>query len=294
MYHPRPRGFTLVELLVVIAIIGILIALLLPAVQAAREAARRVQCGNNLHQIGIALQAYHDSYRVLPSGFILPNKTLWSGMILPQLDQQVTFDTLDFNSHRWDIDGSPNELACATLMSVFRCPSSKAREHMDVQGVTERVPCTYLACATGIAPRESGFNPRAGTRDQDGIFYYNSATRMAHIRDGTSQTVAVGEAEFDVNVRGPDHSGQVHIVDHWYIGSPLVNPADVSECIGSTAVPVNTFFDANAFIDERELCYSSRHPAGAQVVYADAHVSMVSEDIDQKVWAAQGTREMGE
>lgn len=289
MFRRHRSGFTLVELLVVIAIIGILVALLLPAVQAAREAGRRTQCANNLHQIGIALQGYHDSNRVLPSGFILPNQTLWSGSLLPQLDQQAIYDSIDFGAP-WHIDGSPNEMACETLLPMFRCPSSTAMEHMHVQGITRRVPCTYLACATGLAPRESGFDPRAGNSRQDGIFYLNSPTRLGDIIDGTSSTVAIGEAEFDIRVRGPDHSGRTHIVDHWYIGSPQIYDADVSETIGSTAVPINAFFDESAFIDEKELCFSSRHPGGAQVVYADGHASIIAQTIDPQVWSALGTK----
>ncbi|MBP88758.1 MAG: prepilin-type cleavage/methylation domain-containing protein [Planctomycetaceae bacterium] len=289
----KPSGFTLIELLVVIAIIGILIAILLPAVQAARGTARRLQCSNHLHQLGIGLQNYHDTFGTFPPAFVLPNKTLWTGLLLPQLEQQPLFDTLNFSAP-WHVPGSPNERACATLLSLYRCPSSTASEHMTVQGITDRVPCTYLACATGIAPRESGFDPRAGNPNQDGTMYFNSDTRIRDITDGTSSTVLLGEAEHDIKVRGPDHSGQTHIVDHWYIGSPQIWASDVSETLGSTAVPVNAFFDNNAFIDERELCFSSRHPGGAQVVFADSHATFIHETIDQQVWSALGTRDGGE
>src|SRR5687768_9218826 len=92
------RGMTLVELLVVIAIIGILLAMLLRAVQAAREDGRRMQCGNNLHQMAIAAQNYHDTFLVFPSGFILPSQVLWSGLLLPQLEQNTIYDSLDVNA----------------------------------------------------------------------------------------------------------------------------------------------------------------------------------------------------
>lgn len=285
------KGFTLVELLVVIAIIGLLVALLLPAVQAAREAARRMQCGNHLHQMAIAVQNYHDTFRAFPSGFILPNKVVWSGMLLPQLEQNTIYDTLSFNGS-WS-SGS-NAAACSTLLSVFRCPSASVAEHTSVQGIADRVPCTYLACATGLAPRESGPPPVAGGAHMDGVFFLNSRVRLADVLDGTSSTVAIGESLFDTDVRGIDHGGTVHIVDHWYIGSPMIHAADVSESIGSTAVPVNRFFEPSAFIDEKELCFSSRHPGGAQVSFADGHVAMIHETIDAAVWSALGTRAHGE
>jgi prepilin-type N-terminal cleavage/methylation domain-containing protein/prepilin-type processing-associated H-X9-DG protein len=294
----RKRAFTLVELLVVIAIIGILVALLLPAVQAAREAARRMQCGNNLHQLAIAAHNYHDLHRRFPPGFLLENRTsfsgpFWSSMLLPQLEQTSLFDTIEFGEP-WDIDGSPNELACATYLPAFRCPSSTSAKHMTLQGITNRVPSNYLGCATGLATHESGPGLQAGDSNLDGIFYISSATRLADVLDGTSSTVAIGEAEFDISVRGFDHNGGTHIVDHWYIGSPGINKSEVSETLGSTAAPVNAIFDANQSIDEKELCFSSRHPGGAQVSFADGHVSMVAETIDALVWSGLGTRARGE
>ncbi len=287
----RKRAFTLVEMLVVIAIIGILIALLLPAVQAAREAARRIQCGNNLHQMALAAQSYHDTFRSFPSGFILPNQVMWSGLLLPQLEQNTIYDSLDFSAP-WS--SGPNAAACSTLLTVFRCPSAPVVEHTSVQGIVDRVPCTYLACATGLLVNESGPPPTAGGKNLDGIFFLNSRVKLRDIKDGTSSTVSIGESLFDTSVSGIDNGGTVHIVDHWYIGSPLINPSDVSESLGSTAVPINRIFVQNAFIDEKELCFSSRHPGGAQVSFADGHVSMIAATIDAAVWSALGTRAEGE
>jgi prepilin-type N-terminal cleavage/methylation domain-containing protein/prepilin-type processing-associated H-X9-DG protein len=291
MLSTKARGFTLVELLVVIAIIGILVALVLPAVQAAREAARRIQCMNNLRQLGIALQHYHDLHRTFASGFIWPNRTFWSGQLLTQLEQVPLHDSLDFNGP-WTTP--PNDAACATYLSVFRCPSSIAPNHLTAQGINERVPCNYLACTSGKIARESGPEPLAGLSYSDGIFFVNSRVRIADILDGTSNTVAIGEAVFIYERSGEDHTGTSQFIDHWYIGTPEGRANEVSESMGSTAVSINAFKDASLFVDERELCYSSRHVGGAQVVFADGHVAFISETIDRATWGALGSRRAGD
>ncbi len=293
MGKSNARGFTLVELLVVIAIIGVLVALLLPAVQAAREAARRSQCLNNLHQMGVALYGYHDSHRSFPSAYIWPNRALWSGLILNQMEQVPLYDTLEFGEP-WDVNDSPNELACATYLPAYRCPSSTNLRHMDLQGITRRVPCNYLACASGTGTRESGPPPVVGLPDSDGMFYVNSDTRVADIRDGTSSTVAIGETLVRIDVQGPDLHGVVQIVDHWYIGTPSGDANEVSEGMGSTGVAINSVDMPDVFVDEKELCFSSRHPGGAQVLFADGHAAFISETIDRDVWSALGTRAGGE
>jgi prepilin-type N-terminal cleavage/methylation domain-containing protein/prepilin-type processing-associated H-X9-DG protein len=293
MSGSRARAFTLVELLVVIAIIGILVALLLPAVQAAREAARRTECGNNLHQMGIALHNYHDTYRSLPSAMIWPNRTIWSGLILRQMEQGPLYDTLDF-SRPWVEDGSLNERACGTYLAVYRCPSSTAPRHMDAQGIPRRVPCNYLACASGTATREYGPPPLVGRADSDGAFFLNSSVRMADILDGTSSTVAIGEAIFSFDIRGPDLTGINQVVDHWYIGTAEGLENELSEAMGSTAAAINSVLIPDVYIDEKELCFSSRHPGGAQVVFADGHASFIPETVNQAIWRALGTRAGGE
>jgi prepilin-type N-terminal cleavage/methylation domain-containing protein/prepilin-type processing-associated H-X9-DG protein len=291
MMSTKARGFTLVELLVVIAIIGILVAILLPAVQAAREAARRLQCQNNLRQLGIALHHYHDVHRNFASGFIWPNRTFWSGQLLTQLEQVPLYDSLDF-SLPWTTP--PNEVACAKYLPVFRCPSSFAPRHLNAQGVDDRVPCNYLACTSGKIARESGPEPLVGRSYSDGIFFVNSRIRMADILDGTSNTVAIGEAIFIFERSGADHTGTSQFIDHWYIGTPEGRGNEVSESMGSTAVPVNAFKDPSLFVDERELSYSSRHFGGAQVIFADGHVAFISETIDRATWGALGTRAGGD
>jgi prepilin-type N-terminal cleavage/methylation domain-containing protein/prepilin-type processing-associated H-X9-DG protein len=288
----RP-GFTLVELLVVIAVIGILAAMLLPAVQMAREAARRTECINNLKQMGIALQNYHDALQTFPSGFILPDQTLWTALILPQMEQGPLHSTLEFGLP-YNTPGSPNAKACATLLEMYRCPSSAVEKHVSIQGIQNRVPCTYIACTSGLLKHESGPPPTVAMIPTDGIFYANSGTRFADLIDGSSSTVAIGEALCRPDINGPDHSTAIQIVDHWYIGTAGIGATtgtnEVSEILGTTAVPINRIFEPAAFVDEKELCFSSRHPGGAQVVFADGHATFLAETIDAKVWSAMGTR----
>jgi prepilin-type N-terminal cleavage/methylation domain-containing protein len=295
MRKPFKPGFTLVELLVVIAIIAILVGLLLPAVQAAREAGRRLQCSGNFHQMGIALHNYHDVHRSFPSGIVEPSFVMWSGCLLPFLEQNNLHQTLNF-SQRWEIANTPNAQACTTLLSVYRCPSTDAPEHVAVQGIRDRVPSSYLAVASGTATRESGSAPdHLGLRNQDGLMFLNSATKIAFVLDGTSNSLAIGECLFRPDVQGPDLSGVVQIVDHWYIGSDGFgrsnrNPGlvEVSEALGSSGVALNGL-KLDVFIDEKEIAFTSLHKGGCLFVFADAHVQFLSDSIDRKVYSALGT-----
>ena len=284
----KKAGFTLVELLVVISIIGILIGMLLPAVQSAREAARRLHCQNNLRQHGIALSSYHDQYRRFPAGFVWPNKTMWSGQLLPYLEQVPLHDTLNFGLPWTE---PPNSTACATYLQVFRCPSSSAPNHLNAQGIDDRVPSNYLGCSSGTVARESGPPPRVGAFNSDGIFYVNSGVTIAEVRDGTSNTVAIGEAVFRFEHSGVDHSGVSQFIDHWYIGTPEGAGNEISEGMGSTAAPVNAHRDRTLFVDERELGFGSWHPGGVQVVFVDGHVEFIPDSIDRDTWRALGTRD---
>lgn len=287
------RAFTLVELLVSISIIGILVALILPAVQAAREAARRIQCANHLKQMGLALQVYHGSLRCLPAGFVESTKTFWTGLILPQIEQAPLYETLEFGAP-WDVLGTPNASAQMTYLSLFQCPSSAAPQRSSSQGVPGRVPCTYLACGSGIATREWGPGYVMCQPELDGLFYWDSATRFADVVDGLSHTIALGEALFRPDINAPDLTGITQIVDHWYIGSAGLAFNELSETIGSTGVAINALYDPAVAVDEKELCFSSRHPGGVQVVFADGHVTMVSATISRSVWSALGTRNQAE
>jgi len=198
-------GFTLVELLVVIAIIGILVALLLPAIQAAREAARRSQCTNNLKQIGIALQNYHDTYKTLPpdgifgrydtgptGGSSLPQRayhTTWCLLILPFMEQQPLYDTVDFSQPIW------GQAVRGTVVSTFLCPSDDGFGEDPSQ--THGCAITNYVASEGyhwwMGPAVPNYSFAVGA-DFQGIFAGGQTTKMAKITDGTSNVIAVAEA----------------------------------------------------------------------------------------------------
>jgi prepilin-type N-terminal cleavage/methylation domain-containing protein/prepilin-type processing-associated H-X9-DG protein len=297
-----PRGFTLVELLVVIAIIGVLVALLLPAVQAARESARRTQCSNNLKQIGIALHNYHDTFQVFPFGWS-DRGAGWTTMILPQIEQKNLWDTLGFHeANNWDSDNTPNEKACGTFIQTFRCPSmANLPKHIDNQGIPGRVPTSYRGVASSTADSDdlsTSVRKRAmENKELEGLFYCCSRVRMAEISDGASNTFMVGESKSET------FSQDGNQMDFWYIGSPQVDPCNCqtgmgateqSEFCGSTGVPFNArvFPALSGFV--KELSFSSLHPNGAQFVFADGSVRFVPYNINSPTYQGLGSRGDGE
>ena len=234
----RSPGFTLVELLVVIAIIGILVALLLPAIQAAREAARRSQCQNNLKQIGLAINNYETSRKSLPPGCFMGEGSAWSAFILPYLEEGAAFDWLKIGEDKagnfqWGYSGGEYEDATKlpdqyrnirvieTAMQVYRCPSGGLPDHQtdlsnDGYWVMRRAPASYLGVVSGLESRQHPVWRMRYTRypqdgDQnfpgvDGVMVgllhdLEARTRVAlrMITDGTSKTAMVGEALHDAD-----------------------------------------------------------------------------------------------
>src|SRR5258708_2876918 len=199
------RGFTLIELLVVIAIIAVLVGLFLPAVQQAREAARRTQCKNNLKQIGLALHNYHDAFSVLPPGYIAGKPFLdgetdtspgwsWGSMILSQLDQSPVSSAINFSL---PVQAPVNAKPIATSLPVFLCPSDQ------FQGSTFQVGDGLGGTVATVAPASYAGSVGSDLADVglglnndglgDGVFFRNSSIRMANIIDGASQTILVLE-----------------------------------------------------------------------------------------------------
>jgi hypothetical protein len=291
-----------VELLVVIAIIGVLVALLLPAVQAAREAARRMSCGNNLKQIGLGLHNYHDTYKAFPYGFNV-HETLWTAPLLPFVEQKPLYDTLIFaegGMGNWNADGSPNEKACGALIEVFRCPSLAQGQPRDNEGIPGRVPVSYRGVAGNDIYSDddstipAGSPPNARSLEQvpqNGMFWGNSAIKMADVLDGTSNTLMIGESYTDV------YSKDGQQMDFWAFGCPQsggwapgnVSGTEYSEGVGSAGPPINSRLNPLAHGVIMEIAFGSYHPGGAQFAIADGSVRFIPQTINLDVYHAVGS-----
>lgn len=310
MKKTKPRGFTLIELLVVIAIIAILIALLLPAVQQAREAARRTQCKNNMKQLGLAMHNYHDTVGTFPFGFD-ERETLWTAMILPQIEQANLYQTLIWQEAgvgNWNSNGSPNEVACGTLISAFRCASMAVPEGITNNGIPNRVPISYRAVSGGNAISDdlstipAALSPKIALELQtglDGMFFGCSNTKMRDITDGTSNTLMIGESFTD-----PTFVRDGQAMDYWQFGAPSTGgwdcrPGDIggteySEGLGSTYGRINARLDPTIPGVVAELAFGSYHVGGANFTLADGSARFISENVDLTLYRALGSMSGGE
>lgn len=302
--HKRSRGFTLIELLVVIAIIAVLIALLLPAVQQAREAARRSQCKNNLKQLGLAMQNYHDIFKCFPFGFDA-RETLWHAQVLPQIDQTPLFKTLIWDENglgNWNATGSPNLKACETVIAVFRCPSMPQPEHVNNESIPGRVPNSYRGCAGSNVYSDDastippGVPPGAKSLEQvplDGMMFGCSSVKMSDVRDGTTNTIMFGESYTD-HAYVKDGQG----MDFWQMGSPQSggwNPGgtggtEYSEGLGSTGPKLNSRLDPTVNGVLMEMSFGSYHTSGAHFGLVDGSVRFISENVDLRAYRGLGSR----
>ncbi len=301
--RPTCHGFTLVELLVVITIIGILISLLLPAVQAAREAARRAQCLNNLKQVALALHNYHTSHNSLPPGGLSDNNLSFVVMLLPYLEQKALYDRFDFSAGEYRIQppGSSTptngkiEHSLARL-SMLLCPSCR-EEHSNLAAggtnFTECAPPTsdgeipYTTHYVGIMG-PVGTNPVTGNdyghdgatsyggHATEGVLLKNECVRLDDVKDGTSNTFALGEISWN----------DYQKFRTWIRGSTLSGGA-MGSC-KNVREPINSGSSYGAFNDG---AFGSEHPGGTNFAMCDGSVAFVSENIDHAVYLATASRD---
>ena len=277
MRHSLHKAFTLVELLVVIAIIGILIALLLPAVQAAREAARRISCTNNLSQIALAVQNYSMAHFVYPPGTIDEQGPIvnapegyhhnWVSQVLPYMEELNTYRHINFAESVYDESNAQvRQVHIATLL----CPSGWA-------GRSELGVTNYAGCHD---PLETPIDV-----DNNGVFFLNSAVHYEDITDGSSHTIFVGEKLIDQD----DTLG-------WMSGTRAT--------LRNTGISINEglarshgYEEAEPPSDKSNLFvggFGSHHPGGTQFAFGDGHVMFIRDNLDEKVLQQLAHRSDGE
>jgi len=269
----RQSGFTLIELLVSIAIIGVLAALLIPAVQASRDAARRTVCKNQLRQLTLASHMYHDVHQCFPPGsyvmgpsFPMQSGWGWGAMLLPFLEQDAMYRQINFGLPTAVGD---NLQLIATPIAGFRCPSE--------------IGSDTIACMNVGGP---AFKLASGNYcGSEGVLNSMSAVKIAQITDGTSQTLLLGERI--VQPGGPSSlpftsawCGQVAFADEYDLRSvPYLLPDPDHPINSSPSDP---------------LCFGSRHPQGANFTLVDGSCVFLNDSIDAQVFTALGTIDGGE
>jgi prepilin-type N-terminal cleavage/methylation domain-containing protein/prepilin-type processing-associated H-X9-DG protein len=295
----RRSGFTLIELLVVIAIIAALLGLLLPAVQKVRETANRIKCSNNLHQIGLALQNYHDRNNGFPPGYqtaVNPsdNSDLgpgwgWAAFLLNDVEQDTLQKQIRFDKQIYD---PLNATARVTQAAIYRCPSEPGTMTFTVVDASGNPICdvargNYLAMNGVLGVSSDAW-------DNNGAFIRNRTMRIAEIKDGLSNTLFIGERASnmsDSTWTGAVTSGVVPAQRYptWaqQLGNAELAPALVLSHGSQLHLPNNPLvFDADAT--------SSYHVNGVNFLFGDGHVRPINNTIDGVTYEALLTRASGE
>ncbi|MBN2291223.1 MAG: DUF1559 domain-containing protein [Pirellulales bacterium] len=306
----KNKGFTLVELLVVIAIIGILIALLLPAVQAAREAARRMQCAGNLKQVGLALHNYHASYRCFPPGTTWNwSKAYygwsWSVFILPYLEAGALDDAIDFDSAYWLTGGCESG---AYSLPIYNCPSDPQAggwsEWSSGQSLGKTPVEDYRTTnITGVADSLIWERNDPYGENRNGMLFANKSIRISDVTDGTSSTLFVGEV---TGARGRHPTeGDAWFQHTWFaynchglrygINGPTTLPGGRNDSPGGDPIDGAGYPSNNRHAELfAELGFSSWHPGGCHFGMVDGSVHFFTTEMDLAVLQARATRAGGE
>jgi len=292
MIRRYSKGFTLIELLVVIAIIAILVALLLPAVQQAREAARRSQCQNNLKQMGLALHNYHEMKGMFPPGFarIAGSSTRlgwgWGTMLLPMLDQGSLYNSLNTGMNpitaagdMTTIPAAPTaiQLAVMTPLPVFRCPSDVGPRLNSNRGNHATSNYHGIAGTNNTVVNNVQGDPGMTTPGgHAGVFFGSSSTRIRDITDGTTNTIgiteiALGQVRANIGTFQYKYNGAI-----WSGVYADGKSSSVVETLNSSVKGINTPSNASG---DSAWCNSSFHPGGLYGLRMDGSVKFLSDNL---------------
>jgi prepilin-type N-terminal cleavage/methylation domain-containing protein/prepilin-type processing-associated H-X9-DG protein len=331
MRDPQRQGFTLIEMLVVIAVIGVLMGLLVPAVQNVREAASRTTCANNLKQIGLALHSYHDRKKQFPPGYVdgnmdpdsTPDNDVgpgwgWASFLLPYLDQNNVYSQIDFSQA---VGFGVNVQISRTPLAVYQCPSDPYQQAFPVYDSSFTNPIATVAHSNYVGCNGweecfngAGGNPQPGVGADSlsglygpagrGVFYRNSRANIASVTDGLSNTIFVGE-------RSSNHSPSTWTgavpggrCPAWMVKQPptIYSPppgpaydnADYGEALVLSHTNATHVPCADFPIYDPDTFYSTHMGQGANFLFGDGSVHFLTSSIDPYTYQALGTIAGGE